>query len=264
MAHTRKRVHLFPSNYSLGGRGELFLSPQKSMKIQRNNTIRGIRKKRIPNKPRANCSLVFGSLKDYNAGKPFKDNNDAPVHFFKSDGDKKLFKRGKKAQSKALWNDTLESLKRRFPVQMASSLSKKQRRAFKNQMTPFEYNIFCSHTNTIKRGKRAARKAKKKDTKPRRLAYETFIHSPLWEDRKNKFYQQHSRRCAACDTYKHIHLHHMVYGQFGNEPDEHLVPLCETHHKEYHERFGTQRNMLRTTEMFISQIRSKKMLELAA
>lgn len=81
--------------------------------------------------------------------------------------------------------------------------------------------------------------------------YETYINSHWWEKRKNKYYQDHKKICAICNTAQYITLHHIVYIDLGNEKDEHLIPLCSRHHKGYHEQYGVKRNMLKTTLEYV-------------
>jgi hypothetical protein len=137
--------------------------------------------------------------------------------------------------------------------------SKKERRLEKPKLSPEEWDSLCWLVNQKypKAGKWEKRKARllkrrTKNKKTRKFSqYETYINSKEWEQRRNKFWQSYSRRCAICDTAKYIHLHHMHYGNFGNEPDEHLVPLCKDHHAEYHKENGVQRDMIRKTMAFI-------------
>jgi hypothetical protein len=58
------------------------------------------------------------------------------------------------------------------------------------------------------------------------VEYKRYLKSPEWADRKSRYYQHHPRRCAACGTYKKIHLHHSSYDLLTREPDTDLWPLC--------------------------------------
>ncbi len=99
----------------------------------------------------------------------------------------------------------------------------------------------------------SSRMFRKKPRKYRRCPkkYEVYINSHWWEKRKSKYYQNHERICAACRSVNFITLHHMIYGDLGNEKDEHLIPLCRRCHQEYHLLNGTQSNMLETTFLFV-------------
>lgn len=101
-----------------------------------------------------------------------------------------------------------------------------------------------------KHGGRKPRKPRKNASKS---TYNVYISSPAWIERKNKYYQTHAKQCTRCDSYDHIALHHTFYdrGLFGIEPDEHLVPLCQWCHSQYHKEYGTRKDMRLTTEYFI-------------
>jgi O-glycosyl hydrolase len=48
-----------------------------------------------------------------------------------------------------------------------------------------------------------------------------------------------------------VDLHHKVYGNYGKERDEDLVPLCKKHHSAFHDQHGVQRNMTGNTTAFV-------------
>ena len=81
--------------------------------------------------------------------------------------------------------------------------------------------------------------------------YKVYIKSKWWEKRKNLYFQSHEKKCAICSSSEHIQLHHMVYKNYGNEKDEHLVPLCREHHNLFHSQTGTHTNMVKDTNDFI-------------
>lgn len=83
--------------------------------------------------------------------------------------------------------------------------------------------------------------------------YKIYINSIHWENRKNSYWQNHKRECAKCQSIKIVQLHHCFYrnGHYGKEPDEDLIPLCQNHHKEFHEKYGVKKNMKRETQEFI-------------
>ena len=86
--------------------------------------------------------------------------------------------------------------------------------------------------------------------------YNSYIKSKFWEKRKNSFFQKFLKMCARCGSKKYIHLHHKMYypALFGDEPDNHLCPLCETCHKIFHEKYGVKKDMSLETDLFISSI----------
>jgi hypothetical protein len=85
--------------------------------------------------------------------------------------------------------------------------------------------------------------------------YRPYIKSHWWTDRKNAYYKKFGRRCAACDGTNRINLHHLRYGSYGREKDEHLVPLCHEHHEAFHAQYGTSADMIRDTLTFIDETR---------
>jgi hypothetical protein len=97
---------------------------------------------------------------------------------------------------------------------------------------------------------RNTKKPKKRDN-PR--SYKSYIASDLWTARKNRYYRTHSRICTRCTSTSFIELHHMFYDSksFGYELDEHLIPLCKECHELFHSRFGSKKNMLADTKLFI-------------
>lgn len=87
-------------------------------------------------------------------------------------------------------------------------------------------------------------------------SYGRYIKSKEWENRKNKYYRNHKRECAKCKSLRYVQLHHMYYDRklFGNEPDNVLMPLCHDHHKEFHDKYGTHKDMISMTMKFVSTL----------
>lgn len=155
------------------------------------------------------------------------------------------------------WDAILDKLKQTWPPEKAARIKKKKRKNIMLHFSGLERHVFCWYIKSCRRGNKQPQRKDKEPKKDRRLAYENYINSAAWQHVKNKYYQSHPRICAACGTAEFIHLHHMDYGSFGHEKDEHLIPLCQKHHEEYHEQFSTQRHMIRTTEIFIERTRAK-------
>jgi len=89
--------------------------------------------------------------------------------------------------------------------------------------------------------------------------YNLYIKSKHWDKRKNVFWKKHERKCVICGSSGFINLHHIVYGNYGIEKDEHLVALCRYHHQLYHDTYKTKRNMEKETLEFICE--QKELLE---
>lgn len=95
-------------------------------------------------------------------------------------------------------------------------------------------------------------KVKKEVRKRKPKKYDAYINSGLWERRKNAYYKLYGRMCAICGSIEFIHLHHKYYGEYGEEKDNHLIPLCKSHHDEFHAMLGkTKKNMIKETDFFI-------------
>jgi hypothetical protein len=226
------------------------------MEIQKYSVLKRVKKLKLPVKKRFKADVIFNS---------FDLTRTPPVEIVAAASTKELIplkKPKRESESKKRLRLHYEEIKLAWPSDKVRTFKKKDKRAHRHLFKDdAEYSIFCTWVNECRREvrpkvKKHRRHKSKKQRKPRRTSYEKFIASDLWQNRKNKYYQSHERRCAACNSYKYIQLHHMVYGEFGNEPDEHLIPLCDTHHKGYHELHGTQRHMLRTTLEYIDAIRS--------
>jgi hypothetical protein len=154
----------------------------------------------------------------------------------------------------------LDKIKSMFPPEIAAAMRKKRRRTYRLTLSTIEYDALVWYIKSCKRSRPGRRRPHRSlkaanDNNPRQR-YENYINSPQWESVKNRYYQTHPRRCAACNTASRIHLHHMYYGNFGCEQDNDLIPLCNTHHDQYHRENGTQRNMLQRTMTFIDKIRA--------
>lgn len=89
---------------------------------------------------------------------------------------------------------------------------------------------------------------KRENTK---IDYFGYIVSPLWEERRIKYFKKHKYQCQSCGVLRDIQLHHMEYGNFGNEPDYALAALCLVCHNEFHKKHGTEKNMIKASLLFI-------------
>lgn len=222
------------------------------------SVLKRVKKKRIPNAPRKYGSLVFDCLKE---GSSYGFIAAAQKHseFLPKTREQKLV--GKRLRAEAL-----ERIKIQYPLEVARTFnSKKKRRAIKHLFNQVEFQVFCEYTKSLgreqrqlsRRQLRIKHRTRKREKTGYRLTYSKYINSDTWREIKNSYYQKFPRKCAACQSSKKIHLHHMVYGNFGDEKEEDLIPLCEPHHAEYHKKNGTKRNMKRTTLAFIEEIKSQ-------
>lgn len=90
------------------------------------------------------------------------------------------------------------------------------------------------------------------------VKYDAYIKSKKWAERRNKYFKKFGRYCDICRSFKYIQLHHMFYGNFGEEKDEHLIPLCKEHHDKFHKELGkTKKDMTKETKLFIEKEKLK-------
>jgi 5-methylcytosine-specific restriction endonuclease McrA len=96
-------------------------------------------------------------------------------------------------------------------------------------------------------------KGKRKKKIDPRIDYFAYIESPLWTKRKEEYYKTHKKECQACGSKHDIQLHHMRYGDFGNEPDYALITFCRTCHKDFHEKHATKKDMIRYSLKYVAE-----------
>lgn len=103
---------------------------------------------------------------------------------------------------------------------------------------------------------KATKVKQKKIVKEKKMheAYDTYINSGDWGKRKAMYYRTHEKKCRRCGSRENVQLHHTLYdkNQFGNERDEHLIPLCEKDHRIFHKITPTKKDMRQETTLFIA------------
>jgi hypothetical protein len=65
-------------------------------------------------------------------------------------------------------------------------------------------------------------------------SYEDYLQSSYWADAEKRYEAAGLDRCCLICCRPDFELHHRDYGALGEEPPEHLVPLCRDHHHEVH------------------------------
>jgi hypothetical protein len=73
------------------------------------------------------------------------------------------------------------------------------------------------------------------DAKRRRSDYERYLRSAHWQTTRKRALRGAGYRCWACDTTRHLHVHHCTYDRKGSELPTDLVVLCKDCHKAVHE-----------------------------
>jgi len=144
-----------------------------------------------------------------------------------------------------------------------------------NELNSVQKSRKVKHIKTLgkmtKEEKDKRKQAKIKNKKPREReiirSYRTYIVSKLWTKRKNRYFKKHGKICSCCNSKSYIQLHHKVYsGEYGYEPDSHLVALCSSCHHLFHESYGVKSDMKEDTNSFIEEMKQsihlKKEMEL--
>ena len=154
-------------------------------------------------------------------------------------------------------NEFKIELQKRFPVKFAATIGKKRIRQFVKELPRWQRKIARRYFRRCRKvlfgGGRRTR-----EERPLRFKYNEYIQSNVWSSRRNRFFKKFGRACTACGGFKKIHLHHMVYTKYdGNEPDAHLVALCEAHHNGYHKEYGVKKSMITTTIEYINRIKNE-------
>lgn len=107
-------------------------------------------------------------------------------------------------------------------------------------------------TLSLKSYKKRKRNKKQKHFKnPVPRKYKDYICSIFWRMRKNEYYKKYGKFCFVCKSTNYINLHHIVYGEYGYEKDENLIPLCDFHHNLFHEQYELSGNMSEQTLEFV-------------
>lgn len=69
-------------------------------------------------------------------------------------------------------------------------------------------------------------------------SYNEYINSDLWKERKKKFISSENHNyCKVCGSKEKLNVHHIDYSKMWNEPNSHLVTLCNFHHIWFHKMF---------------------------
>lgn len=64
--------------------------------------------------------------------------------------------------------------------------------------------------------------------------YSKYISSPKWKLVCKRYWAAYGRKCQACGSRNHLHVHHKSYDRFGREPLTDLAGLCNTCHRAVH------------------------------
>jgi hypothetical protein len=70
-----------------------------------------------------------------------------------------------------------------------------------------------------------------------KLLYETYndyIHSPKWQRQRDNRMAIDNNECKLCFSKAKLHVHHITYDNFGNEPMSELITVCKSCHEKIH------------------------------
>jgi hypothetical protein len=79
-------------------------------------------------------------------------------------------------------------------------------------------------------------------SKHRREKYRRWLNTPAWKTLRASILARDNYTCQhrGCSETTNLHVHHKHYRwnpkQWGTEPHDWLVTLCEKHHKQRHRR----------------------------
>lgn len=133
--------------------------------------------------------------------------------------------------------------------EMIAKRERKAKRREKKEINRLKYIEWCKRTGRKLRKETTKRKVVNRKYK----SYSRYVLSPLWERRKNLYWKKYKKKCDRCQSIIKVHLHHAKYIRpfDGEEPDETLFPLCFACHTEFHNRYGSKRDMTDDTIEFI-------------
>ncbi len=66
------------------------------------------------------------------------------------------------------------------------------------------------------------------------IDYDTYLLSDEWKQRRTKVLARCRGTCEKCRKRRAVHVHHISYDHFGNEPLEDLLGLCLRCHQQEH------------------------------
>lgn len=77
----------------------------------------------------------------------------------------------------------------------------------------------------------------------RRVLYEAYINSSAWEKKRQLVLERDDHTCRKCGRKQTsgLHVHHLTYRYFHEEPIGDLITLCKKCHENEHKKPKTQR-----------------------
>jgi hypothetical protein len=89
----------------------------------------------------------------------------------------------------------------------------------------------------------------------RKDAYEAYINSDVWSDKRRERLKLDSYRCQKCGTAENLHVHHRTYKNFMHESMEDLVTVCISCHDLIHRAYKKSKHesLSEITEKILKQ-----------
>lgn len=67
--------------------------------------------------------------------------------------------------------------------------------------------------------------------------YRAYLASPEWQERRQEALTRAGNRCELCESTRRLHVHHLSYRHFRNEPPKDLQVLCRDCHAKAHGQY---------------------------
>jgi 5-methylcytosine-specific restriction endonuclease McrA len=82
--------------------------------------------------------------------------------------------------------------------------------------------------------RKVKKKSRKKKPYNKKHEYNLYLKSKEWRDKRKDVLARDGDRCIFCFSDNDLHVHHLTYENFKNEPLSDLVTLCSVCHKGEH------------------------------
>lgn len=74
-------------------------------------------------------------------------------------------------------------------------------------------------------------------------AHTLYLNSPQWKSKREKILERDQYKCRLCNKTGEIQVHHMTYGNLGNESDLELLSVCKECHSIIHMHLNESNNI---------------------
>ena len=91
-----------------------------------------------------------------------------------------------------------------------------------------------------------------------KIAYEKYIASPQWQDKRRQAFALYGRKCKHCGAKKELQVHHKTYANLFNERMEDLEIACKKCHMAIHARVVTGKPKTKGPRTLTHEQKAKK------